>query len=142
MRREKAYSKLADIRDRKGIDVREQLLKIAMSEDDVPDDVVYFINSQSDLDPEFIKVLKSKRLYSTLMNTDKPAVMAKALNSFITHVLIEFERSPEMEENIRENIDLDEILHAIREYVIRGNVDYLINTTEYVRDLLSDAKFS
>ena len=130
-----AYSKLAKIRDTRGIDVQDYILKLAIN-DRVPADVVEFISSQSKLDPEFVKVLRDKRLYSTLKKADEPVEIAKALNSFITHILIEFGNNPEIEENLRENIDLDEILHAIREYLIKGNPDYLEDTAGYVLSLL------
>lgn len=140
----KAYSRISEIGDKHGVDVTEYLTQLAMN-DSVPDSVMKFISeydkkdgikSESPLSKEFCETIKSKQLYKTLSTETDPLELAKALSSFITHILIEYKVKPMEINELRSAIDFEMLVDSLLYYLTDLDVNSVHEAASYVLDLL------
>ena len=136
MEKSKAYSKVVEIGEKENIDIKEYLLDLAMN-DRVTPKVLNFIHGSKSLDDELKDILKSKPLYKTLMTLDDDIELAKAVSSFITHILIEYKNNPENIDSLRKIIEIEEILDGLSNYLIDSDVESLYDIVNYLKDLLN-----
>ena len=146
MIKSKAYARITEIGEKHDVDVKDQLMKLAM-EDSVPESVIRFIeeydkkdgiNPRKRLNPELRETLREKKLYKTLCESDNDVEQAKAVSSFLTHILIEFDIHPDLISEIREIVDFDLILDNLLYYFTDGDIHSVYEASNYIQDLLND----
>lgn len=136
MNKSEAYSKVVEIGESQNINVQEYLVDLAMNHTVTPKVLSFIYSDKTPLDEELKETLKSKTLYKTLTRSDDDIELAKAVSSFITHVLIEYKNNPEKIKMIQECIEFEDIMMDLSRYMTESDVDSLMCTVEYIRSLL------
>ena len=144
MLKSQAYSRVSEIGDKYGIDVSDKLVKLALNEI-VPSDVLNFIaeydqkdgsEPTNQLSDEFKETIKTKKLYDSLYSDDYNE-RAKAVSSFITHVLIDFKVHPDYSDELRKSIDFDLIFDGLLYYTTESDHQAITTVSNYIKDLLN-----
>lgn len=144
MIKSKAYARVTEIGDKYGIDVKDKLMTLAMY-DEIPEDIIRFIEkynkedgleSFATLDSELKEVLKSKKLYFTLKTSSNPLELAKAISSFLTHILIEYSNNPSEIPNIQKSVDFELIIDSLLYYLNELDTTGVEEASSYIVDLL------
>lgn len=120
------YNKLREINQSKNIDVSNLVVKTMLS-DEVPYEVIVFVNKHSPIDMfvtynEIYKKRRNSPLFRNIVSKDN-TIEEKAiiLSSLLTQSFIGIKHSKEDREAIANSINVDMIMEALNSYIYEGN---------------------
>lgn len=157
-----AYSKLFEIKDNR-LDVN-YYLRLMSKSDKVPQEVLDFFEEYDNQDTtdysnnqdedytteeieiingvinEFKEHIRGKEFYRKVLKSSDPYQLAIAVSSFITHYLIERQRSSYEEDTvdyaINQYINMSDITSRLAKYIEKGDLEELAVSVVLIREFL------
>ena len=143
----RAYDILFRINKKQGIKIDEYIEKLSRSGDEIPIEVILFINKHNSSTIPQLKVFnviyekrKTNPLYKTLMKEScSPDEQCLVLNSLITQCLIQMKSLDiESREFFVDIMNVKDILSAITDYLVEGNTKQLNKVFFEVRSIFKN----
>jgi len=138
-----AYSRLTEIKRRFGVDTREHIKEVAMSES-VPYETLVFINKYLPIDQLSVynRIYESRKknpLYRTLLSEDLSDIdKAIALSSLITQSLIVCKKNEDKEyKDILKLMNVDVLTEALEKYAYDESTEKLNEVCGMVREMFN-----